>query len=181
MHAALVLPAPMDPQAHFFYASGSAANAAPMHESTIRQAPVAPACVRMYVAGGSKGWPGPGGWAALLVTEKNGKVFEKLVSGHHHRTNTYQMTIMAILAGADLLKRPVSVEVCSVQKWLSEHFTREALIRHLPDEYSPSDIDHLLARHTVSAKWSPKEKGDPMIERVRGIAQREASLALRVA
>lgn len=184
MQSALVLPAPMDPQAHFFY-TAEEPKQRPREITCPAEAPKPVAKpgaeVKIYVAGGSRGWPGPGGWAALLIAEKNGRVFDKMISGKDRNTNTYKMTITALLEGLSLLRRPVSVEILSVQKWLAEHLDAETLCRHMPDGRSPSEAIRLLGQHQVQARWLSKEIGNPMMERVRSAAHREASLALAVA
>ena len=51
--------------------------------------------VNIYTDGACRGNPGPGGWAAILVTEADGKKFEKELSGGEKLTTNNRMELTA--------------------------------------------------------------------------------------
>ena len=55
--------------------------------------------VHIYTDGACRGNPGPGGWAAILVTEADGKKIEKELSGGEKLTTNNRMELTAAIKG----------------------------------------------------------------------------------
>lgn len=76
--------------------------------------------VKIYTDGACSGNPGPGGWAAVLIS--NGK--EKEISGGAPHTTNNQMEMQAIIEGLKALKRPCSVKIYSDSALIINAFTQ---------------------------------------------------------
>lgn len=61
---------------------------------------------------------GPGGYGAVLVHKKKGKVYKKELSGGFNNTTNNRMELMAVIAALEALKRPCSVKVYSDSKYI---------------------------------------------------------------
>ncbi|MGI6742754.1 MAG: ribonuclease HI [Eubacteriales bacterium] len=76
--------------------------------------------VNIYTDGACRGNPGPGGWAAILVTEADGKKFEKELSGGEKLTTNNRMELTAAIEGLAALKYRCRVELVSDSKYLCD-------------------------------------------------------------
>lgn len=75
--------------------------------------------VDIYTDGACSGNPGPGGWAAILVS--GGK--EKELSGKANPTTNNRMELTAAIEGLKALKRPCRVRLYSDSAYLVNAFT----------------------------------------------------------
>jgi len=75
--------------------------------------------VCLYTDGSCKGNPGPGGWAYLLVyTGPQGRLHERLVSGHENLTTNQRMELMAAIHGLGRLRGPCDVRLYTDSSYL---------------------------------------------------------------
>jgi ribonuclease HI len=63
--------------------------------------------VVMYTDGACSGNPGPGGWGTVLMSGKH----RKEMSGGERETTNNRMEMMAVIRGAEALKRGCSVDI----------------------------------------------------------------------
>lgn len=76
--------------------------------------------VHIYTDGACRGNPGPGGWAAILVTEADGKKIEKELSGGEKLTTNNRMELTAAIEGLAALKYRCKVVLTSDSKYLCD-------------------------------------------------------------
>jgi ribonuclease HI len=75
--------------------------------------------VEIYTDGACRGNPGPGGWAALLVSGKE----RKEISGAEPETTNNRMELMAAISGLTALKRRCSVKLYTDSKYVLQGLT----------------------------------------------------------
>jgi ribonuclease HI len=75
--------------------------------------------VVMYTDGACSGNPGPGGWGAVLMSGKHRK---ELFGGEPDTTNN-RMEMMAIIQGAQALKRGCSVDIYTDSTYVMKGMT----------------------------------------------------------
>lgn len=75
--------------------------------------------VQIYTDGACRGNPGPGGWAALLVSGAE----RKELSGAEAATTNNRMELMAVIGGFRALKRPCAVEIYTDSKYVLQGYT----------------------------------------------------------
>ncbi|MDD4138960.1 MAG: ribonuclease HI [Clostridiaceae bacterium] len=76
--------------------------------------------VEIYTDGACSGNPGPGGWAAVLMT----RGVEKEISGHAISTTNNRMEMTAAIEALRKLKRPCRVRLYSDSAYLVSAFTQ---------------------------------------------------------
>jgi ribonuclease HI len=79
----------------------------------------APPRVTIFTDGSCLGNPGPGGWAALLVSGAHEK---ELVGGAAHTTNN-KMELLAVVEGLRALKKPCAIEVVTDSTYVVKGMT----------------------------------------------------------
>ena len=79
--------------------------------------------VTIYTDGSCLGNPGPGGWAALLISHARGKRVEKEISGRKSETTNNQMELLAVIRALDVLKKPCLVELHTDSKYVIKGMT----------------------------------------------------------
>ncbi len=79
--------------------------------------------VEIYTDGACRGNPGPGGWAALLVSGSE----RKELSGAEAETTNNRMELMAAIQGLSALKRR-----CAVQLYTDSKYVLQGLTEWLP-------------------------------------------------
>lgn len=141
--------------------------------------------VQVFADGSCLGNPGPGGWAALLVTRRRGERREKELAGAAAHTTNNQMELTAVVEGLRALKVPCDVEVVTdsnyvvkgmrewVQGWIARGWKtsqrkpveNQDLWRALLDAAAP---------HEVTWTWVKGHAGHAENERVDELARREA-------
>ncbi len=116
--------------------------------------------VILYTDGACSGNPGPGGWAAIL---RYGAAVRELSGGERETTNN-RMELTAVLEGLKALKKPCSVELWSDSQyivnalqngWLRD-WKRRGWKRRDGELKNPElwqELDGLLSKHTVTARW----------------------------
>lgn len=75
--------------------------------------------VEIYTDGACRGNPGPGGWAALLISGKE----RKEVSGAETATTNNRMELMAAIGALSALKRRCAVKLYTDSKYVMQGYT----------------------------------------------------------
>ena len=75
--------------------------------------------VEIYTDGACRGNPGPGGWAALLISGKE----RKEVSGAESTTTNNRMELMAAIGALSALKRRCAVKLYTDSKYVMQGYT----------------------------------------------------------
>jgi ribonuclease HI len=75
--------------------------------------------VEIYTDGACRGNPGPGGWAALLVSGKE----RKEVCGAETNTTNNRMELMAAIGALSALKRRCAVKLYTDSKYVMQGYT----------------------------------------------------------
>ena len=73
----------------------------------------------IYTDGSSRGNPGPGGWAALLIYGET----EKMLSGHEPHTTNNRMELQAAIEGLKALKFGCEVILCTDSEYVKKGMT----------------------------------------------------------
>jgi len=106
--------------------------------------------VILYTDGACSGNPGPGGYAAVLVTvDGNGAVLkEQVITGGDKRTTNNRMEIMAVIAGLSALTQPSRVQIVSDSQYIINTMTKNWKRNKNHDLWDR--LDALCAQHQVS-------------------------------
>ena len=82
------------------------------------------ASVTIYTDGACLGNPGPGGYAAILLSGTN----RREVTGAHPATTNNRMELMAAIAGLEALKVP-----CEVSLYTDSRYVADGITKWMPD------------------------------------------------
>lgn len=137
--------------------------------------------VEAFTDGACLGNPGPGGWAALLRSDK----VEKLLSGAEADTTNNRMELMAAIVALEALKRPCHVTVTTDSQYVKQGI-ESWLIRWQANGWRTSDgkavknqdlwlrLAAAARPHKVLWAWTRGHSGHPENERVDVAARGEA-------
>ena len=133
--------------------------------------------VRIYTDGACRGNPGPGGWAALLLTPER----EKELSGFEAHTTNNRMELLAAIRALEALKQP-----CDVALYTDSQYVRNGITTWIVDwkrrNWRTADkkpvknldlwqqLDALVAGHRIDWRWGKGHAGDEGNERVDRLA-----------
>lgn len=142
--------------------------------------------VTIFADGSCLGNPGPGGWAALLVTERGGERHERVLVGADSATTNNRMELMAVIEGLNALKVPCEVEVVTdsnyVVKGITEWVHGWVMRGWKTSQKKPVENQDLwralldaAARHEVRWQWVKGHAGHVENERVDALARAEAA------
>ena len=136
----------------------------------------------IYTDGACHGNPGPGGYAAILISEKN----QKELSGGFSKTTNNRMELMAAIKGLESLKKSCDVTLYSdsqylvqsmtqgwVQKWQANGWKRNKKSPALNVDLWKQILD-LCAKHEVNFEWTKGHAGHPENERCDLLANQAA-------
>ncbi len=73
----------------------------------------------MYTDGACSGNPGPGGWGAVLIAGKH----RKELSGGARETTNNRMEMMAIIKGAEALRRKCRIDIHTDSRYVMQGIT----------------------------------------------------------
>ena len=138
--------------------------------------------VRIYADGACKGNPGPGGWGAILVTDKR----EKELFGGETQTTNNRMELTAVIRALAALTRPCTIEVYTdslyVKKGISEWIHdwkrrgwRTSARQPVKNVDLWQELDRVAREHRVSWHWVKGHAGHPENERADALANRGAA------
>lgn len=133
--------------------------------------------VTVFTDGACLGNPGPGGWAALLVTERDGERFEKMLGGGEKETTNNRMEMLAVVEGLNALKRHCDVEVVTDSQYVRQGITtwihnwkkkswRTSAGKPVKNRELWEALDEASARHSIEWTWVKGHSGHPENERV---------------
>jgi len=122
--------------------------------------------VIMYTDGACSGNPGPGGWGAVLMTGQHRK---ELFGGERDTTNN-RMEMMAVIRGAEALKRGCSVDIYTDSKYVMQGMTewldgwkkrgwRTASKQPVKNVDLWQRLEKALERHEVNWNWIKGHSG----------------------
>jgi ribonuclease HI len=129
--------------------------------------------VTVYTDGACLGNPGPGGYAAILIS---GNKRREIIGGHRRTTNN-RMEILAALVALEALKWPCRVKVYSDSRYLvdavikgwAQRWRDSGWKRNRKEAALNADLwERLLVvceKHEVEFVWVPGHAGNPENER----------------
>jgi len=134
--------------------------------------------VVMYTDGACSGNPGPGGWGTVMMSGRH----RKEMSGGERETTNNRMEMMAIIAGAEALKRGCSVDIYTdstyVMKGMTEWLNgwkkrgwRTASRQPVKNVDLWQRLERALDRHEVTWHWVRGHSGIPENERADELAR----------
>ncbi|MBI4778298.1 ribonuclease HI [Candidatus Desantisbacteria bacterium] len=74
----------------------------------------------LYTDGACKGNPGPGGWAAILITDEGEQEF----SGGEKNTTNNQMELIGVIQGLKAVNVPAKIKIYSDSAYIINAFTQ---------------------------------------------------------
>jgi ribonuclease HI len=133
--------------------------------------------IEIYTDGACRGNPGPGGWAALLISAEH----EREISGAEEHTTNNRMELTAVIRALEALKRPVEARIYTdseyvrrgVTEWLAAWKARgwrTADRKPVKNQDLWQRLDELRAGHRIEWHWVPGHAGVPGNERVDRLA-----------
>ena len=133
----------------------------------------------MYTDGACSGNPGPGGWGAVLMSGTHRK---ELFGGERETTNN-RMEMMAVIRGAEALKRGCSVDIYTDSKYVMHGMTewvdgwkkcgwKTASKQPVKNVDLWQRLEQALDRHQVNWNWVKGHSGDPYNELADELARR---------
>lgn len=131
----------------------------------------------IYTDGACKGNPGQGGWAAILVDDKNN---EKIVSGNKKYTTNNHMELLAVLQGLFILSKPTRLTVVTDSKYVVESFNNrwyESWIENQEHDRPNFELWRMIYNlkdiHEIEMKWVKGHSGHHYNERCDKLASQE--------
>ena len=133
----------------------------------------------MYTDGACSGNPGPGGWGAVLMAGEHRK---ELFGGERDTTNN-RMEMMAVIRGAEALKRGCSVDIYTDSKYVMQGMTewlegwkkrgwKTASKQPVKNVDLWQRLEKVLVRHEVKWNWVKGHSGVPGNELADELARR---------
>ena len=141
--------------------------------------------VVIYTDGACSGNPGPGGWAAILISGEH----EKELKGGEPVTTNNRMELMAAISALEALKRPSLVDIHTdsqylrngIMAWINQwkrNGWRTAEKKPVKNEDLWRRLDAAIGRHRVRWHWVRGHAGHDLNERADRLA-REGLAAAR--
>ncbi|MDQ7053988.1 MAG: ribonuclease HI [candidate division KSB1 bacterium] len=144
--------------------------------------------VDIYTDGACSGNPGPGGWAAILISGEH----EKVLSGHDPQTTNNRMELTAVIEALKALKYPCKVTIYSdsaylvnairqgwLDKWQRQGWTRGKPPKPVLNVDLWKELLKYMSIHDVTFKKVLGHAGHPLNERADRIAVQEIKKAVR--
>ncbi len=89
----------------------------------------------LYTDGACKGNPGPGGWAAILITHKSEQEF----SGGERDTTNNQMELMGVIQGLRAVNTPSKIKIHSDSAYIINAFIQNWIRTWLANGWKTAD------------------------------------------
>jgi len=135
--------------------------------------------IDIYTDGACRGNPGPGGWAALLISGEH----EREISGAEKLTTNNRMELTAVIRALEALKRPVQGNLYTdsqyvrqgVLEWLPQWKARgwkTASKQPVKNQDLWQTLDELVKSHRLEWHWVKGHSGNAGNERVDALANR---------
>ncbi len=134
--------------------------------------------VQMYTDGACSGNPGPGGWGTVLLSGHH----RKEMHGGERETTNNRMEMMAVIRGAEALKRGCRVDIYTDSKYVMQGMTqwldgwkrrgwRTASKQAVKNVDLWQRLEQALDGHEVSWNWVKGHSGVPENERADELAR----------
>lgn len=138
--------------------------------------------IQVFTDGACLGNPGPGGWAALLVTAEKK---ETLLSGHDPDTTNNRMELMAVIQALGFLKTTQKITVYTDSQYVKNGITvwikswrrnswRTSQGKPVKNQDLWERLDHEAKRLGPEWQWVKGHSGHPENDRVDAAAQKAA-------
>ena len=132
----------------------------------------------MFTDGACSGNPGPGGWGAVLISGKH----RKEISGGTRDTTNNRMEMMAVIRGAEALKRGCRMDIHTDSKYVIQGITqwvegwkrrgwRTAAKQPVKNVDLWKLLEQALERHEVNWHWVKGHSGVADNERADELAR----------
>lgn len=141
--------------------------------------------VEIYTDGACRGNPGPGGWAALLLSSGQ----DKVVQGAESQTTNNRMELTAAVRALEALTRP-----CRVTLYTDSEYVKKGISEWLPSWKASGwktagkkpvknqdlwqALDSAAARHAVHWRWVRGHAGNAGNEQVDRLANQAIDIML---
>jgi ribonuclease HI len=133
--------------------------------------------VDIYTDGACRGNPGPGGWAAILMSGGS----ERELSGAETATTNNRMELLAVIHALGALKRSVRARVYTDSQYVRLGMTewlagwkargwRTADRKPVKNQDLWERLDQLAASHEIEWHWVKGHSGNPGNERCDALA-----------
>ena len=141
--------------------------------------------VTIYTDGSCLGNPGPGGWAALLISHARGKRVEKEISGRKSDTTNNQMELLAAIKGLNALTKGCTVELYTDSNYVIKGMTewmdgwvargwKNASKKPVANKNYWIKLTEAARPHIIKWHWVKGHSGQPENERVDELARKKA-------
>ena len=139
--------------------------------------------IRIYTDGSCLGNPGAGGWAAVIVDERNHR--EEIYGGAEHTTNN-RMELTAAIKALEKISAGASVELFTDSNYLKNAFTNGWLVKWKSNGWRTAtknpvlnqdlwqELDALISSRTVKFNWVKGHAGNYFNERCDELAHSTA-------
>jgi len=116
--------------------------------------------IKIYTDGSCIGNPGAGGWAAVILNEKN----KKLISGNEYNVTNNQMELLATIKALNSFKNKESIIIFTDSKYVKNGITKwiknwqknnwkTAKKSSVKNQDLWKRLDQLVKFHTVKWEW----------------------------
>jgi ribonuclease HI len=134
--------------------------------------------IDIYTDGACRGNPGPGGWAALLLSGER----KKEISGSEPQTTNNRMELMAAIRGLEALKKPGTrarvftdsqYVIKGIREWVDNWKKRgwkTADKKPVKNQDLWERLDAIASKHDLEWHWVPGHAGVEGNERVDRLA-----------
>lgn len=134
--------------------------------------------IKIYTDGACWGNPGPGGWAAILITPGH----RKEINGAEPQTTNNRMEITAALEGLKALNQPSIVQLFTdssylvnaatewIPSWKARGWKRKDGVLLNADLWQ--ELDREMARHEINWTWVKGHAGNRYNERADELANK---------
>lgn len=133
--------------------------------------------IQIYTDGACSPNPGPGGWAAILVTGSH----EKVLSGGERFTTNNRMELIAALQSLLALNKPCIVEIVTDSEYLRRGITewlpgwKKRNWQRKSGSLANIDLwkalDAVLSKHSITWKWVKGHAGHKYNQRADELAR----------
>ncbi len=134
--------------------------------------------VTIYTDGGCDPNPGAGGWAALLLFEKDGKTYTRELSGGEAQTTNNRMELTAAIEALRALKQPCVVELHTdsqylkrgINEWMPNWERTNFKNGKIQNADLWQTLKAAMTRHEINWHWVKGHAGNAYNERVDQLA-----------
>ena len=137
--------------------------------------------IRIYTDGACRGNPGPGGWGALILKDKE----EIKLNGGQNVTTNNQMELTAVIKALNFFSESSEIEIFTDSKYVMDGITdyikkwkvngwKTASKKPVKNSDLWKQLDELSAQHSISWNWVKGHSG----HRENDIADELANLGI---